>query len=204
MNKGRLIVVSGPSGTGKGTICKALCEACPELALSVSWTTREIRPGEEAGVTYHYKTEQEYDELIAQNGFLEHAGIYGGRYGTPRPFVEENIFAGKDVILEIEMQGAKQVMELGLYETISIFILPPSMKELRRRLIERGREDEEKALKRFAKAKEEITLADEYDFIVVNDGLADAVEQLKNIIAVTKLTPARASGHIAMLKEEIV
>lgn len=204
MNKGRLIVVSGPSGTGKGTVCKELIKLCPELALSISWTTRPMRPGDEEGVTYFFKTEEEYDQMVAQDGFLEYAGIYGGRYGTPKTYVEARMSEGRDVILEIETKGAMQVMEKKEYETISIFLLPPSMGELKKRLYLRASEAPEKAERRFREAYDEVDLAHYYDYVIINDDLDQTTQNVLTVIRSGLFTPGRAMAHIAKLKEEKV
>ena len=144
MNNGKLIVISGPAGIGKGTVCKEIVKRDDSLALSISWTTRDIRKNEIADVTYFYHTEEEFAKMAEAGGFLEFAGIYGNHYGTPRDYVEKMMNEGKNVILEIEMQGAMKVMQ-NMPEAVSIFLLPPTMKVLRDRLINRGREDIRKA-----------------------------------------------------------
>ena len=203
MRKGRLYVLSGPSGAGKGTICKAVMDqGDPELALSVSMTTRAPREGEVDGVSYFFVTQEEYDRTVAEGGFLEHAGIYGNCYGTPKAAALEKLNAGIDVILEIEMQGALNVMRAEENVT-SIYLLPPTMQILKDRLINRGRESEEKALRRFAEAGQEIELATEYTYVVINDDLEKTVETIENIIHEgTYRNPDDLPGIIRRLKEE--
>ncbi|MDR2515059.1 MAG: guanylate kinase [Christensenellaceae bacterium] len=200
--KGRLIVVSGPSGAGKGTVCKRLVELRPEIALSVSWTTRERRPGDLPGQSYHFKSVEEFDALVASGGFLEHAGMYGSQYGTPRPFIDENLKAGRDVILEIESKGARQVIRAGEYEVVSVFLLPPSMRELKNRLGGRGSESQESLNRRFQSAYDEIGFAQEYDYIIVNRDVDGTVRALGSVIDGSRFRAERARELLKTLKEE--
>ncbi len=202
MNKGRLLVISGPSGIGKGTVVKELMRLCPQLVLSVSCTTRPMRPGDEEGVTYFFKTEEEFQAMIREGKLLEYAGMYGKHYGTPRAFVEENLAAGRDVILEIETQGAMQVIQSAGADVTSVFLLPPSMKELYRRLVERSTETPEKARQRFESAYSEIELAEKYDYVIVNDLLEETVDAVRAILTASKYVPSRAISKIRSLKEE--
>lgn len=183
MKKGRLFIVSGPSGTGKGSICKKLLAGDPNLRLSVSVTTREPREGEVHGREYYFITREEYMELLDSDGLLEHASVYGKTlYGTPRRPVEEWIGEGLDVILEIDVQGAFQVRE-NYPECVMIFILPPSMEELKARIIGRGSETEETMTARLGEARREIDQSPLYDYRVVNGDLQQAVEEVRQIIA---------------------
>ncbi|MDR3084861.1 MAG: guanylate kinase [Christensenellaceae bacterium] len=199
---GRLIVVSGPSGAGKGTVCKRLIERRPEIALSISWTTRRQRPGDIPGQSYHFKSVEEFDALAAIGGFLEHAGMYGSQYGTPRPFIDENLAAGRDVILEIESKGARQVILGGEYEVVSVFLLPPSMEELKNRLKGRSSESEESFSRRFQSAYSEIDFAKEYDYIIVNSDVDQAVRALESVIDGSRFRTERAGELLKKLKEE--
>ncbi|WP_242836198.1 guanylate kinase [Ruminococcus albus] len=176
----RLMIVSAPSGCGKGTIMERAFKE-NEVFYSVSCTTRGPRPGEVPGKSYHYITTEEFEKMIAEDSFLEYAKYNQTYYGTPRKPVEENLAAGKDVILEIETQGAFKVKELRP-EVSSLFILPPSIKELRRRLHKRATEDEETIEKRVAQAAGEIAQADKYDYVIMNDDLDPAVEDFKAVI----------------------
>ena len=176
----KLIIVSAPSGCGKGTI---MAEAFDEneVFYSVSCTTRDPRPGEIPGKSYHYITTEEFEKMIAEDNFLEYAKYNQTYYGTPRKPVDENLAAGKDVILEIETQGAFKVKELRP-EVSSLFILPPSVSELRRRLHKRATEDEETIEKRVAQAAGEIAKSDKYDYVIMNDDLDKAIEDFKAVI----------------------
>lgn len=205
MSKGRLIVVSGPSGTGKGTVCKRLLEREPTLKLSISCTTRPMRFGDEEGVTYFFKSEDEFQAMIERGEFLEYAGMYGKRYGTPLFYVEEQLDKSMDVLLEIETQGAKQVIQRMKNRVTSIFILPPTMAELKKRLFDRGSETPEMARIRFESAYMEIPLAYEYDHVIVNDELERAVEEICNILQAYRSVPERMEDTIeALLKEATI
>ena len=178
--KGKLIVISGPSGSGKGTIVEKLLDD-KSIELSVSCTTRPPRPHEKDGVNYFFKREDEFNDMIVSNSFLEHAQVFGCQYGTPKAVVLKKLDQGKNIILEIDVQGAMQVK--GNYDdALLIFISPPSDEELLTRLKKRGTETEAQIKKRFSKAKEEMAYMDKYDFTVVNDVLEDAVKEIKDII----------------------
>ena len=176
----KLIIVSAPSGCGKGTIMHKVFND-DEVFYSVSCTTRPPRPEDKAGETYNFLTVEEFENMIAEDGFLEHAFYSGNYYGTPRKPVEDNLAAGKDVILEIETNGAFQVKELRP-DASSLFILPPSVAELDRRLHKRATEDEETIQKRVAQAAGEIEKSDRYDYVIMNDDLDKAVEDFCAVI----------------------
>jgi len=183
--QGLLIVISGPSGCGKGTVLKKVLKACEDdgeqFAYSVSATTRSPRTEDAEGVTYYFVSEEKFLELAESDGMIEYASFCGNYYGTPKEPVEKNLSQGKNVILEIEVQGALQVME-KYPDCVSIFILPPSMAELERRLRGRQNEEEEVILKRISKAKEEIPYADKYRFMVVNDNIQEAADKITQIL----------------------
>lgn len=179
--RGKTFIITGPSGVGKGTIIKELFQRQKNLYFSVSATTREPRPGEVDGTHYHFLTKETFLAWIADNAFLEHAEYVGNHYGTPKKYVDEAMERGEDVILDIEVQGADQVYE-NRPETVRIFIIPPSWEELRRRLLGRGTEDAAKVQSRLLRAKEELSYAQHYDYIVVNDSLEKAVEEIQAII----------------------
>jgi len=187
MQKRMTIVISGPSGVGKGTICEKLLKELDELAISVSCTTRAPRPRkdgtmEEQGVEYFFISEDEFQNRVRMGDFMEYAGVHGKHYGTSRGFVEQMKASGKDVLLEIDMQGALQVKAADP-DTVLIFILPPDFETLKNRLIGRGSETEEQIQKRLGDAKEQIGYAYAYDYIVINDDLDTAVQEVKEIIS---------------------
>ena len=178
---GELFIISGPSGAGKGTICKALLEDAENMVLSISATTREPREGEVHGEHYFFIDKETFLTRIEEGGFLEYAEVYENFYGTPKDNVIEKLNQGIDVVLEIDIQGAKKVKE-SYPEGIFIFILPPSLKELRRRLIERGRDSMEEIEKRLSKTMDEIRQIHAYDYFVVNDDLEIAVSEVESIV----------------------
>lgn len=198
MNKGCLLVLSGPSGCGKGTVVKRLLERNPKLRLSVSMTTRAPREGETDGVSYHFVTQQQFDRTVEQGGAMEYARCGNGDcYGTPAAPVKEWREKGMDVILEIDIQGYRQVKEKAP-DAVGIFIMPPSFTELSRRLHERGTESEEKIRQRLKTGKEEIRCAGEYQYIVINDALEDAVDQIE---AILKAEHAKAEAMRTIIEE---
>ncbi len=173
--------MSGPSGVGKGTVRKELFKRADDLAYSISMTTRERRAGEKDGVDYFYKTNEEFEQLIADNQLLEYAQFVNNYYGTPRKYVEDTLAAGKDVFLEIEVQGAMQVKE-NFPEGVFIFLFPPSLEELKTRITSRGTESQNAVLKRLKEARGEIEMMDAYDYVVVNDDVDHAVRKVQSII----------------------
>jgi len=185
MNKGTLYVVSAPSGCGKGTILAEVFKRNSNVFYSVSATTRNPREGEVDGVNYYFLTREKFLELVENNGMLEYAEFCGNMYGTPRETVEKKLSEGFDVILEIETKGAKQIKE-KMPEAILIFILPPSVNELRRRLNKRGTETEDVIEKRVNEAEGEIRQAYDYDYVMMNGDLSEAVEDFMSIIRASK------------------
>lgn len=179
-NKGKLFVLSGPSGVGKGTICKKLLENI-DLEISVSATTRKPREGEIEGVSYFFVNHDRFEDMIQKGEFFEHAEVFGNYYGTPKQKVLDKLAWGKDVLLEIDVQGAMQVKE-NYPESITIFVCPPSLTTLKHRLAGRGTESEESLNQRIAKALTEIEMLKNYDYYIVNDELDDAVKNVKSII----------------------
>ncbi len=181
MRKGKLFVISGPSAAGKGAICKGLLED-ERIWLSVSLTTRKPRNGEIEGVHYYFVSEEEFEREMANGNLLENAEIYGNRYGTPKHKALEHMESGDDVILEIEMQGALQVKN-NYPDAVLIFILPPSLKELRKRIEMRGTESEEQIEARMEQTLSEIELIPEYDYWIINDELDKAINCARTIIS---------------------
>ena len=185
VRKGMLLVISGPSGTGKGTLIERLMKEDPTLVFSVSATTRAPRPGEIDGVHYHFVTNERYDQLVAENAFVEYANVHGNRYGTLRSEVYERLERGENVVLDIDVQGALNVIA-SEKEKVSIFILPPSMQELRARLTGRGTETEEAVERRLHNAVWEISQKDKYEYKVINDDLESCLHTLQAIIEAEK------------------
>lgn len=190
LNKGLLIVISGPSGTGKGTLCKALFNKNKTLNFSVSCTTRAKREGEIHGVNYFFIEKDEFTHMIENDEFLEYAKVYDNYYGTPKAYVEKLINEGKDIVLEIDIQGALNIKE-KYPEGVYIFILPPSMEELKHRIVNRGSETKESLEKRFSSAFNEVNYYDKYNYVVVNDVLDDALNKIEAIITSEKCSSKR-------------
>ena len=186
MKKGLLIVVSGASGTGKGTVCKELLARERGVAFSVSATSRAPREGEQDGREYYFRTRTEFETMIAEGAFLEYADVYGNYYGTPLAPIEARRSAGEDILLEIDTQGALNVMERCPDGTF-IFLLPPSLEELRRRITGRGTESKESLARRLAAARDEIRLGRRYRYAVLNDTVENAAAQIQTILAAERL-----------------
>ncbi|MFJ8234420.1 guanylate kinase [Ureibacillus sp. NPDC094379] len=201
--KGLLIVLSGPSGVGKGTVRKELfSQAGTNYEYSISMTTRSPREGEVDGVDYFFKSRVEFEELIEQGGLLEHAEFVGNYYGTPLAYVNETLEAGRDVFLEIEVQGAAQIRE-KLPEALFIFLAPPSLSELQNRLIGRGTETEDIIQKRIATAREELEMMSLYDYVVENDEIQKACDKINAIIVAEHCRRVRVEKiYLSMLRGE--
>ena len=178
----RVFVITGPSGVGKGTLIRGLMERVPKLELSVSATTRAPRAGENDGVDYHFLTRQEFDQAVAAGQFVEHADYAGRSYGTLRSELEDRVKAGIPVVLEIEVQGARQV-RAAMPEAVQVFIAPPSLPALRTRLVGRGTDDQVEVERRLHVAEQELTAQPEFGHVVVNDRLDEALEGLTAIVA---------------------
>ena len=202
MNKGILVVVSGFSGAGKGTVMKRLMEKYDDYALSVSATTRKPRPGEEDGREYFFRTRDEFEKLIEEDALLEYAQYVENYYGTPRSYVEEQLQAGRNVILEIEIQGALKVKE-KFPNTLLLFVTPPSAEELRKRLEGRGTETQEVIDGRMKRAIEEAEYMDQYDYLVVNDELDVCVEEMHHLIQGEHERCFRNQTFIEHMKREL-
>lgn len=201
--KGLLLVVSGPSGAGKGTICKEFLQNNKDVKLSISATTRNPREGEVDGVNYFFVTKEKFKDMINNNELLEHAQIYDNFYGTPKAAILENLENGNDVVLEIEMQGARQIKDV-YPEGVFIFILPPSLNELKNRIVGRGTETEEQINKRFGSAVDEICQIEHYDYFIVNNDVKTSAQELEHIISAEKNKVYRHKENIIKkFKEEL-
>ena len=199
---GLLLVVSGPSGVGKGTLVKALMERNSKIKMSVSATTREPRPGEIEGVHYFFKSEEEFKAMVDRGEFLEYIHVFGTKYyGTPRSFVEQHLKNGYDVILEIDVQGAMKVKQ-AFPDAVLMFITAPSMSEIKSRLIGRGTETMEQVEKRFATAFEEVKMIPHYDYVIVNDVVDVAVHHMEAILEAERCRTVR-STYVTDAIEEI-
>lgn len=195
MNKGRLFIISGPSGSGKDTVLKELFVRFPEIKFSISCVTRDMRAGEKQGEKYHFISHEEFKEMIANDRLLEHNFYVDNYYGTPREPVEKCIAAGENIFVEIDVNGAAQIRK-KVPEAVSVFIMPPSVSVLRERLTKRGTETPEQIEKRLRDAIGEIKRAGEYDYIVINDDLQKAVDDISAVIASDRFRPDRDSGLI--------
>ena len=200
---GTLYIISAASGAGKSSLVRALLEGDPHLRLSVSYTTRPPRPGEEDGVHYHFVTREVFQEMLGQGAFLESAEVYGNHYGTSQPWIEAQLSAGHDVLLEIDWQGAAQVRRI-LPAAIGIYVLPPSLEELERRLRERGQDSAEVIARRLAGAREDMTHALEYDYLVVNERFDLALADLRAIVRARRLAVSRQQLALADLLHRLI
>ncbi|MCM2561080.1 guanylate kinase [Lutimaribacter sp. EGI FJ00015] len=204
--RGLLIILSSPSGAGKSTLSRCLLEWDPSLSFSVSATTREPRPGEVDGQDYHFLSQEAFKRDVSQDGMLEHAHVFGNFYGSPRAPVEKAINAGRDVLFDIDWQGAQQIVNSALGQhTLSIFILPPSIAELRRRLVRRGQDTSEVIAKRMQKSWDEISHWGSYDYVLINDELDGTFDDLKTIVTATRLKRLQQPGlveHVRRLQQE--
>lgn len=200
---GTLYIVSAPSGAGKTSLVKALLDAQPQVRVSVSHTTRPMRPGEVDGVNYHFVSREEFHERLGHNEFLEHAEVFGNLYGTSQRWLEQTLNEGFDLILEIDWQGAQQVRRL-MPQAKSIFILPPSQEALRQRLTNRGQDSDEVIEKRMREAVSEMTHFVEYDYLVINDDFAHALIDLQAIFRANQLLQASQQQRFQGLLEQLL
>ncbi len=201
MSKGILVVVSGFSGAGKGTVMKRLLEKYDDYALSISVTTRNPRPGEEDGREYFFRKREEFEKLIQEDALIEYAQYVENYYGTPRSYVEEQLQAGRNVILEIEIQGAMKVKK-KIPEALLVFVTPPTVEELERRLRDRGTETAQVIADRLARAGEEAKGMDQYDYILVNDTVEECVDHLHQIIVSEHSRASRNTEFIADIQQQ--
>ncbi|TNF64945.1 MAG: guanylate kinase [Rhodobacteraceae bacterium] len=204
--RGLLIILSSPSGAGKSTLTRRLRDWDPTLSFSVSATTRKPRPGETDGIDYHFMSEAAFRDDVDRGEMLEHANVFGNYYGSPRAPVEAAIGEGRDVLFDIDWQGAQQIQNSGLGQhTLSIFILPPSITELRRRLVSRGQDSDEVIARRMSKSWDEISHWAEYDYVLVNDDLDETARRLRVIVEAARLRRLQQPGlntHVKSLQRE--
>ncbi len=204
--RGLLIILSSPSGAGKSTLARRLRDWDPSIVFSVSATTRSARPGETHGEHYHFMSETEFKSQVATDGMLEHAHVFGNFYGSPRAPVEAAITDGEDVLFDIDWQGAQQIRNSALGQhTLSIFLLPPSIPELRRRLISRGQDDDETIARRMQKSWDEISHWGSYDYVLINNDLDATEQRLRTIITATRLRRIQQpmlTEHVRQLQAE--
>ncbi|UIP93166.1 guanylate kinase [Wolbachia endosymbiont of Anopheles demeilloni] len=182
-NEGILLILSSPSGAGKTTISEKLLEQSTDLVMSVSMTTRKLRPGEVNGKDYFFVTEEKFHELCKAGQMLEYAKVFENFYGIPKDFIEQNLSSGISVLLNIDWQGAFHLFEILREKVVSVFILPPSMEELRLRLQRRNSDDEIEIERRLAEAQKEISKSNKYDYVIINDDLDKSVEEIKSILS---------------------
>jgi len=198
--RGVLFVLSSPSGAGKSTIARKLLQDEPGLGMSVSATTRTIRPGEVDGKDYHFVDIEHFREMVADNQFLEWAHVFDHRYGTPRAPVEAMLAAGQDVLFDIDWQGAQQLFQIAGGDVVRVFILPPSMEELHRRLEARGTDSSDVIEGRMSRAAAEVSHWDSYDYVLVNDDVESCFRSVKTILAAERLRRSRQTGMIGLIR----
>jgi len=199
--RGVLFVLSSPSGAGKSTIARKLLAAEDDLSMSVSATTRAPRPGETDGKEYHFVDLEEFRRMVADHEFLEWAHVFDNRYGTPRAPVEAMLSAGKDVLFDIDWQGAQQLFQIAGGDVVRVFILPPSMAELRQRLVSRNTDSADVIEGRMARAAAEVSHWDGYDYVLVNDDVEDCFRKVQTILAAERLRRSRQTGVIGFIRK---
>lgn len=204
--RGLLIILSSPSGAGKSTLARRLREWDPDIRFSVSATTRPARPGEMEGKDYHFVDEATFKRMVAEGEMLEHAHVFGNFYGSPKGPVSDAIESGHDVLFDIDWQGAQQIQKSALASSVlSIFLLPPSIRELRRRLVARGQDSGEVIARRMKRSWDEISHWDGYDFVLINDDLDETEDKLKTIVTAERLRASQQPGlveHVRRLQKE--
>lgn len=200
---GTLYIISAPSGAGKTSLVKALIDSTDGIGVSVSHTTRAMRPGEQNGVNYHFVDRDQFIEMVGQSDFLEHAEVFGNLYGTSKSAVQAQLGLGNDVILEIDWQGAQQIRK-SFPESVGIFVLPPSRETLNERLRGRGQDDDAVIQNRLAKAAEEMSHFVEYDYLVINDTFQIALAELKSIVTTQRLRVTPQSNKYAELISKLL
>lgn len=197
--RGLMFVLSSPSGAGKTTLARNLLDSDPNIVMSVSVTTRSKRAAEQDGKDYHFVSEARFDEMIRNNEFLEHAVVFGHRYGTPKRDVEEALAKGRDVLFDIDWQGTQQLAQRAKDDLVRVFVLPPSREELERRLRERAQDTQDVVAKRMAKASDEISHWAEYDYVIVNEDVVRATKDVMSILASERLKRRRQTGLVDLV-----
>ena len=198
--RGLMFVLSSPSGAGKTTIARKLLDADGEIMMSVSATTRAMRPGEVDGRDYHFVSDAEFDRMVEEDDFYEWAHVFGHRYGTPKGHIRSALKDGQDFLFDIDWQGTQQLYQKDQQDVVRVFILPPSLEELHRRLVGRGQDSAETIAGRMARAQAEISHWDGYDYVVVNDDISACFSQVRQILASERLRRARQTGLIAFVR----
>jgi guanylate kinase len=201
--RGLLIVLSSPSGAGKSTISRMLMQSDGEITMSISATTRPMRPGETDDVDYHFVDDAEFDRMIAAGEFVEWAPVFGNRYGTPKNPVKAALKDGRDILFDIDWQGTQQLQAAMGEDLVTIFILPPSMAELERRLRERGTDSEEVIRDRMSRAASEISHWPEYEYVLLNNHAGQCLEQVRSIVAAERLKRQRQIGLVPLVRDLI-
>lgn len=200
--RGLLIILSSPSGAGKSTLSRKLLDWDDRLQFSVSATTRAPRPGEKEGREYYFKTKEEFQALVDADGMLEHAEVFDNFYGSPKEPVEAAVSVGRDIVFDVDWQGGQQIRASSMqHDVVSIFILPPSIKELERRLTSRGQDSPEVVASRMAKSQDEISHWAEYDYVVVNDDLDTCFAKVREILHAERMRRTRQTGLIPFVRE---
>lgn len=198
--RGLMLVVSSPSGAGKSTLSRRLLQNDPQIAMSVSATTRPKRANEMDGKDYFFVNRERFEEMVREGAFLEHATVFGNRYGTPKAAVDKVLSQGKDVLFDIDWQGAQQLAQKAKDDLVRVFILPPSRAELERRLRERAEDPPDVVARRMAEANNEISRWAEYDYVIVNDDIQKAQAQLEAIVAAERLNRQRQTGLVDFVR----
>src|SRR5215213_4703173 len=198
--RGLMLVLSSPSGAGKSTLSRRLLNSDPMIAMSVSVTTRAKRPNEVEGKDYHFVTRERFEEMVKESAFLEHATVFKYRYGTPKAAVENMLAEGRDVLFDIDWQGAQQLAQKAKDDLVRVFILPPSRAELERRLRARAEDSDDVVAVRMAEADNEISRWSEYDYVIINENIEKADAQLKSIVAAERLNRQRQTGLVEFVR----
>jgi guanylate kinase len=199
--RGLMFVLSSPSGAGKTTISRRLLQADPEIRMSVSVTTRTMRPGEIDGTDYHFTDPDTFERMVTEGAFLESAEVFGNRYGTPRAQIDEGLAEGQDFLFDIDWQGAQQLSQRMRDDVVRVFLLPPSLAELRRRLTGRGTDSPEVIGARMARAQAEISHWDGYDYVVINDDIESCFDKVRQILAAERQRRTRQTGLIGFVNQ---